>query len=117
MVWQLQCPSKIKHFLWRACKNILPTKNRLINRGVGQEDGCNLCGYSETFGHILWGCSYIEKVWCDTKIKLPLVPASTREFVDVMWEILEFRPSIDWVVFAVSTWSLWNNRNNVTHGG
>ena len=35
VVWQLQCPSKIKHFLWRACKNILPTKNRLMSRGVG----------------------------------------------------------------------------------
>ena len=25
-VWRLNCPNKIKHLLWRACKNILPTK-------------------------------------------------------------------------------------------
>nr|XP_023880097.1 uncharacterized protein LOC111992470 [Quercus suber] len=56
-------------------------------------------------------------VWCDTKIKLPVVPPSSREFVDVVWEILEARPSIDWVAFAVTAWSLWNNRNTMTFGG
>lgn len=29
MVWNLKCPSKIKCFIWRAYKNILPTRNRL----------------------------------------------------------------------------------------
>ena len=95
VVWQLQCPSKIRHFLWNACKNILPTKNRLMGRGVGQKDSCTMCGCSETTGHILWGCSYAKKVWCETKIKLPLVPDSSQEFVDVIWEIREFRSTID----------------------
>ena len=25
-IWNLKCQSKIKHFVWRACRNILPTK-------------------------------------------------------------------------------------------
>lgn len=29
VIWQLKCPSKIRQFMWRACKNILPTKNWL----------------------------------------------------------------------------------------
>ena len=53
MVWQLDCPNKIKHFMWRACKNILPTRNRLKVKGVGCEDCGALCGSSETLGHIL----------------------------------------------------------------
>ena len=28
-VWQLRCPNKIKNFIWRACKDILPTKTKI----------------------------------------------------------------------------------------
>ena len=27
LIWQLNCPNKIKHFMWRAYKNILPVRN------------------------------------------------------------------------------------------
>ena len=74
-------------------------------------------GCSETTGHILWGCSYAKKVGSETKIKLPLVPDLSREFANVIWEIREFHSTIDWVVFAVTAWSLWNNRNNAVHSG
>ena len=37
LVWQLKCPNKIKLFLWRACKNILPTNLSLVSRKVGSD--------------------------------------------------------------------------------
>ena len=30
---------------------------------------------------------------------------------------MESYPNINWVVFAVTAWSLWNNRNTVIRGG
>ena len=39
------------------------------------------------------------------------------EFLNLVWEVMESHPNINWVVFAVTTWSLWNNRNTVIHGG
>ena len=38
VVWRLNCPNKIKHLLWRACKNILPTKLRLKAQGIDVND-------------------------------------------------------------------------------
>lgn len=56
VVWKLQCPQKVQHFLGRACKNVLPTKHCLLSRKVLKEDSCDFCGESESEGHVLWGC-------------------------------------------------------------
>nr|POE67399.1 phenylalanine ammonia-lyase 1 [Quercus suber] len=65
IVWRLHCPSKIKHLLWRACKNILPTKLRLKARGIDVNEKCDLCGKAESSGHALWSCNIAEAVWSD----------------------------------------------------
>ncbi|XP_075655070.1 uncharacterized protein LOC142625269 [Castanea sativa] len=76
-----------------------------------------LCGKWETSGHVLWGCNLVGSVWGNTKIKLPIFEPSPREFIDIVWEIKAKKPEIDWELFAVTAWSLWNNRNSVRHGG
>ena len=40
LVWQLKCPNKIKHFLWKACKNIIPTNFCLASRRVASDSSC-----------------------------------------------------------------------------
>ena len=117
MVWQLECPSKIKHFMCRACKNILRTRNRLKLKGVDCEDCCALCGACETSGHILWDCAFAKEVWCGTKIKLLSLPELVNEFLNLVWVVVDSCTNVNWVLFAVTAWSLWNNRNSVIHGG
>ena len=41
-IWGLKCPSKVRHFMWRACKNILPINYCLCLRKVskGMSVGC-----------------------------------------------------------------------------
>ena len=54
-IWNLKCQSKIRHFMWRACRNILPTKFNLKQRIT--DDKCDICDKRETSGHILWSCA------------------------------------------------------------
>ncbi|XP_075658880.1 uncharacterized protein LOC142628720 [Castanea sativa] len=89
LIWSLNCPNKIKHFMWRSCKNIPPTKLRLKSKGIGQEVSCDLCGTNESSGHMLWGYRVIAEVWSATKIKLPSLPKPHLDFLDIVWEIKE----------------------------
>ena len=44
-IWKINVPHKIRHFAWRACRDILPLKTNLVKRNVLQvdmSDGCNV---------------------------------------------------------------------------
>ena len=40
----MNVPNKVKHFTWKACRNILATKENLWRRKVTQEGLCEECG-------------------------------------------------------------------------
>ena len=103
--------------MWRACKNILPTKFRLKSKGLEVESSCDVHGRDETASHILWGCKTAAEVWSATKIKLPLLSEPCLNFMDIVWEIRERCPAVDWVLFAITSWSLWSNWNKLRHDG
>jgi hypothetical protein len=64
ILWGLQVPNSTKIFLWRACNDILPTKENLKKRGVVDDDLCRFCGIDrETIMHILWECPSSQDVW------------------------------------------------------
>lgn len=117
LIWSLNCPHKVKHFIWKACLNILPTKYQLRRRGIGRDDNYVLCGSCETSGHVLWGCKLAGEVWGNIRLKLPFFETMPRDFIDVVWETKLKEPEIDWELFTITTWSLWCNRNLVCHGG
>ena len=51
-LWYLPTPHKVRHFAWRACRGILPTKDNLQQRRVLSENLCDECGTAaESSGH------------------------------------------------------------------
>ena len=65
-IWQLQVPPKIKNFLWRACRNALPTKQALMKRKITADPICERCVFAvEESEHALWPCPKLEEVWGD----------------------------------------------------
>ena len=62
LIWKLKCLNKIKQFMWRSYRDILPTKHRLKARGILIEDDCEQCGMNESAGHVLWGCKLTAEV-------------------------------------------------------
>ena len=60
-IWKLKVPGKVKHFMWKACSDCLPTKTRLVKRRVLTNPICHLCNRAEEdTHHALWGCEAIK---------------------------------------------------------
>ena len=42
-IWSLDIPGKVRNFVWRSCKNSLPTKTNLMQRKALKENLCEQC--------------------------------------------------------------------------
>ena len=63
-IWKIKVPGKIKHFLWKACSNSLPTKEKWMKRRILQDSVCQRClNGSKDKVHSLWSCDGLREVW------------------------------------------------------
>jgi hypothetical protein len=68
-IWKWKIPNAAKMFVWKVCKNILPTKDNPMRWKVTQEACCLICnGSVEMAKHILWECPSAQDVWGGSKI-------------------------------------------------
>lgn len=116
-IWELQVPHKIKHFIWRACHNALPTKCNLVRWKIITSEVCELCNEGpEDVLHALWKCRVVEGVWsCHSWSQQALNPSplTVCDLLDCFLQVTEdFRKEI----FSVLAWCLWNQRNALHFG-
>lgn len=89
-IWKLQIPNAARMFLWRACSNILPTKDNLKRRRVVNDDLCFLCNrFVESVKHILWDCPSAQDVWGDSMQIFQKSQCEGDSFMEVMEYLLE----------------------------
>ena len=92
-VWRLPVPHKVKHFLWRACHDILPTKANLMQRKVLSDDICEECMLEvETSAHFFWSCPRAKQVWRCSGLLNPDYAgpnfAGFNSFMELVWQML-----------------------------
>ncbi|KAH9697612.1 zf-RVT domain-containing protein [Citrus sinensis] len=62
IIWKLPLPEKIKIFIWKATKNLLPTAENLCKHGIIQEGHYKRCGNRvENVLHALVACKAAKK--------------------------------------------------------
>ncbi|KAL0003686.1 hypothetical protein SO802_011247 [Lithocarpus litseifolius] len=114
-IWKLKCPGKIKHFLWRACTNCLPTKANLLKRKVVTDSFCHMCGRcEETTMHALWSCEAIKLVWCNDFSWVNQFEAAQGDFLDLVDRLMSRPHMLE--LFAAIAWHIWLHRNKTKLG-
>ena len=115
-MWHLKLPAKVRIFAWRACVNKLSTRMNMVTRGIDVDASCPLCGKEgESTKHAILYCKKICDVWWFWQFCPINLLAETNDVVNVALRIMEAGTCHDLVIFFVTAWSIWYNRNRVAH--
>jgi hypothetical protein len=118
LVWGLKVSRVVQHFLWRACNDILPTKEKLHRRGITADALCPICGLEpETIIHILWNCESAKDVWsecCRAIQKYSSIEVGFASLFEIMADKLNAEELQMMVGVARQ---IWLRRNAVVFGG
>ena len=119
-IWSRNIPHKICPFAWRACRDVLPTKENLVRRKVLLDscyDECKLA--EETSRHLFWSCQRAREIWCLSALFQESQIKQFGSFMDMLWYMVMVA---QWEHNEVETlimvaWALWSNRNECRNGG
>ena len=110
-------PHKIKHFIWRACHNALPTKCNLVRRNIVNLEVCELCneGQADVI-HALWKCRVVENIWSYHSWAQQAANPPPLTFCDLFDRFVQVTDDFGKEFFAIAAWCLWNRRNALHFG-
>ncbi|XP_065619246.1 uncharacterized protein LOC136063179 [Quercus suber] len=113
-IWKLRVPNTIRHFLWQAAKNSLPTKMNLKAQHILMDDTCDDCGdHTESILHCLRLCDQSRLVWLSDPGFCFLVQKKCRSFIEILEALFNESSAYRYVMFATMAWCLWQRRNRI----
>lgn len=63
-IWRIKSPPKVRNLIWRVCRDCLPMRKKLQERGVDCPSSCPVCDNSvEQTIHLLFGFQFNKEVW------------------------------------------------------
>uniref|UniRef100_A0A2N9J884 Reverse transcriptase domain-containing protein n=1 Tax=Fagus sylvatica TaxID=28930 RepID=A0A2N9J884_FAGSY len=114
--WKLAIPRKIKHFLWRAYHEFLPTFFNLYWCKINSNPYSVICKQDEdTTIHALWQCPLARNTWALVQGRVQKIPNQAEEFSGFMQWIFRNFTSDALAEWAAVVWSIWNARNKMVY--
>ena len=114
-IQRLNLPRKIKIFVWKAARNLLPTIENMWRRKILQEPTCQICKVKrKDVFHALMECRLARKIWKCTNLEAE-VKGVMRE--DIMQRIKSTWNKIK-IDYVVTIWQVaWHARNKFLFKG
>lgn len=106
-IWKIRAPPKIRHFMWRAAKDALPSKQNLARRKIALDETCSLCDeQQESVMHVLWLCDQAKAVWKSVPSFTRMYQTGYRSFIDLLEVVLDHGSAFKVALFSTIAWSL-----------
>lgn len=63
IIWKIDCPVKVMHFLWRCCSNLIPVAQQLRKKKLNSDGLCCFYRMEESVENALVTCDWCICVW------------------------------------------------------
>lgn len=109
-VWNLMIPHKIKVFIWRFCRNVIPVRRRLSSRGLRVPITCPMClSDVEHMAHLFYDCEFAKGCW--NHVNLCYDWSAVEYAHDWLLEKLNTAMSDELIKICIVLWGIWHWRN------
>ena len=111
---KLQCPLKIRYFLWQLLSGCIAVMKNLNARGIQGDIYCSRCGdQEESINHVFFDCLPARQVWALSKIPSnPNIFPTDSFFTNMDHLFWRVNPKMDDHQFAWILWYIWKGWNN-----
>ncbi len=107
-IWKLEVSAVVKNFVWKLGNNLLPTKELLVQKHIGQDPYCPFyLSNTESASHIIWECQSSKGVWqeCSRRVqKLSMQVSDGFDFLFQLFSKLEDEAIVEEVTVARLIW-------------
>ncbi|KAF7828452.1 reverse transcriptase [Senna tora] len=118
VIWNAKTQPKVKMFLWKVCKNAIPTRANLAKRRMNVDRECMNCHHHlESTEHCLIECPFAKAVWFGSRFHWNFCNVninSVRQWIeDILNDILKVSRDSerDIAEFFYLLWFIWKTRN------
>lgn len=101
---------RVRDFLWRTSKGLLPTKSAIVKRKVSEDPYCDVCGKEETTIHVLLQCPAAMKVWGAVP-ELKKGAKGVMNIMDWMARVMVMKDDNLKFFWAAAVYEIWFARN------
>ncbi|CAN0916153.1 Putative ribonuclease H protein At1g65750 [Linum grandiflorum] len=113
-LWALKLPPKIKHFVWRVGRDVLPTRRKLQERHVTVPGECGTCATGiEDAWHLFLACDFANECWEEARLGGWVAHIRDRSDSFMQWFMIVLQEANDQQckqALAIM-WALWRERN------
>ena len=113
-IWGARVPQRVKHLVWRAITNSLPTRQKLAERGLQIDPQCPRCGEErESVEHLMLKCGESSLIWRASPLRIDSEMERSTPISEWCSNWLEKCLDVKaWAVTMMVMWQIWNSRNS-----
>ncbi|CAL1407329.1 unnamed protein product [Linum trigynum] len=110
-LWRLEVPPKVRQFMWRLAREILPTWVLVSHRNPRRGECCPFCDQRETQKHIFLECQWASRIWRRTDVARVFELMGDGTFYEWMETAMDQRTANEVEEWCVLLWYLWKESN------